>query len=132
MVATHEAGRTCLCRGSGPPRCGFGSALSPGGSQHLVVGIDLAADLLLLASRSRTAASLLGLLAYPVWVARIAVQRRRHFGDRWPDCWLYGLSCMLGKFPQMLGQLTYWGRRLTRRPSTVIEYKGPMANKPVG
>ncbi len=88
--------------------------------------------LLILCAPLTHAASLLGLLAYPLWVVRIAVQRRRHFGDRWSDCGLYGLSCMLGKFPQMLGQLTYWGRRLTRRPATVIEYKGPMANKPAG
>ena len=69
-------------------------------------------------------ASLAGLLAYPLWMIRVAYGRRRQFGDRWGDCGLYGVSCVLGKWPQLLGQLSYWGRRMGRRSSTLIEYKG--------
>ena len=67
--------------------------------------------------------SLLLLFLYPVWIARIAVRRRARFGDRWPDCLLYGVFCMLGKLPQMLGQVSYLWHRLRGQRSALIEYK---------
>lgn len=73
--------------------------------------------------------SLLGLLAYPLGIARVAFHRRRHWGDAWRDCWLYGLSCVLGKFPQAVGQLNYGWRRVRGQPSLLIEYKGPASGR---
>lgn len=64
------------------------------------------------------------LLAYPLMVVRIAVHRRRR-GDTLGDALLYGVFCMLGKFPEAIGQLRYlYGRRSGNR-SALIEYKTP-------
>jgi glycosyltransferase involved in cell wall biosynthesis len=38
---------------------------------------------------------------------------------------LYSLSCVLAKFPMLIGLLSYWFKRITRRPKKLIEYKGP-------
>ena len=58
-----------------------------------------------------------GLLAVRVYRAT----RRRGIGA--PDARLYTASCVLGKLPQLLGQLTYWKTRLTRKQAGIIEYK---------
>jgi GT2 family glycosyltransferase len=67
---------------------------------------------------------LLSLAAYPLLVFRIAAARRRQFHDPWRNCLLYGLSCVAGKWPQLLGQLRYLQTRLRGRQAKIIEYKG--------
>lgn len=60
--------------------------------------------------------SLLLLGAYPVQAARIAWGRIRR-GNRRGDAWLYAVFTVLGKLPQMLGQVRFaW--RLMRRKTT--------------
>ena len=66
--------------------------------------------------------SLLLLLAYPIWIVRIAGGQIRRGHDR-KDAWLYAVFCTLGKFPQMTGQLWYWMNRLRSRRTALIEYK---------
>lgn len=52
----------------------------------------------------------------------------RHYAVQraWPlaDARLYAASIALAKFPQALGLLRYWYRRLLRRGSAIIEYRG--------
>ncbi|HVK14880.1 MAG TPA: glycosyltransferase family A protein [Gemmataceae bacterium] len=66
--------------------------------------------------------SLALLLGYPMLFAKIARYRRRR-GDDPRTVWLFARFCVLGKFPQMIGQLTYWRNRLFRRRAALIEYK---------
>ena len=67
--------------------------------------------------------SLLALVAYLIWILRIALARRRHFSDSWRDAFLYALFCMLGKCPWAIGQLRFWRNHLRGHPSALIEYK---------
>ena len=55
--------------------------------------------------------SVIGVLAYPAMVVRIA-WRRRKAGHIWWHALLYGFFTMLGKFPNALGQCRYCFRRL--------------------
>jgi GT2 family glycosyltransferase len=41
------------------------------------------------------------------------------------DARLFAFSCVLGKFPMLIGLITYWFCRITRRSKQLIEYKGP-------
>lgn len=66
--------------------------------------------------------SLLLAAAYPLWMVRVARSLRRR-GHTWSDARLYGVTCMLGKFPQMLGQIMFHWSLLTRRKRELIEYK---------
>lgn len=60
---------------------------------------------------------------YPLQAYRIYRYRRRTFGDR-PDAALrYAFFCVLGKFPQVWGQLRFHKNRLLARQSKLIEYK---------
>jgi glycosyltransferase involved in cell wall biosynthesis len=43
---------------------------------------------------------------------------------------LYSLSCVLAKFPMLIGLLSYWFQRITCRPKQLIEYKGPEGADP--
>lgn len=65
--------------------------------------------------------ALLGL--YPIWMWRIARERRRRLADSTSDAWLYAVFCMFAKTPSALGQLKFRWRRLRGGPSTLIEYK---------
>jgi hypothetical protein len=38
---------------------------------------------------------------------------------------LYAQSCTVAKFPMLIGLMSYWFQRITRRPKQIIEYKGP-------
>ena len=68
---------------------------------------------------------LLLLLVYPtLMVHAYRSLRRRRNPPR--DARLYALFCILGKFPQVIGQMRYWYGRLLARPSRLIEYKGDM------
>ena len=61
----------------------------------------------------------LGVLAYPAQVVRLALRGNI---SRWA-AWEEAFFSMLIKFPETLGVLEYWLRRLWRRPSRLIEYK---------
>lgn len=64
-------------------------------------------------------AALALLLAYPVQIVRIALQ-----GTRSPrDNWLRAVFLVLGKFPEMLGQLKFFVNHHLQRQSRLIEYK---------
>jgi len=65
---------------------------------------------------------LLLFLAYPLQWARVTV-RRAAMKDGWLDAALYGASCVLGKFPELVGIVKYRMNRLRGRRSALIEYK---------
>jgi GT2 family glycosyltransferase len=67
--------------------------------------------------------SLLLLLLYPLQWIRLYRSCRRKLAPA--DARLYTTFCLLAKFPQMLGQSRYLFARLLRKPSKLIEYKGP-------
>lgn len=58
---------------------------------------------------------------YPLQFARIAHARQRTYRIPWSHAALYAGACLLGKFAQCQGQLTYLFRVRGRR--TLIEYK---------
>ena len=61
---------------------------------------------------------------YGVLGARVyRSDRRRGFSA--PDARADAFFCVMSKFPQALGQMTYWRRRLTGSQGRLIEYKGP-------
>jgi GT2 family glycosyltransferase len=63
--------------------------------------------------------ALILLLIYPLQIARLALR-----GARSPrENWLQAMFLVLGKFPEMLGQLKFLWRRLGAGKSTLIEYK---------
>jgi len=66
--------------------------------------------------------SLLLLVLYPAWVLRIATRVNRP-GLTWSDRCLYGAACMLGKFPELIGQARFLLSRLSGKRSAIIEYK---------
>lgn len=68
--------------------------------------------------------SLLLLLGYPLLVYRVLKGMNKP--DLTPrDARLYALSCVVGKFPQALGQLQFHLNRLLNRQQKLIEYKTP-------
>ncbi len=60
---------------------------------------------------------------YPVQWLRIQASARRR-GLTPSDARFFAAYLLLGKFPQVSGQLKYWFGRLSHRPSRLIEYKG--------
>lgn len=69
----------------------------------------------------------LGLLAgYPALAFKIYRGRRRE-GQSTSDARLYAGFCVLSKFPQAEGQLSYWQKRWRGTPGRIIEYKGSPA-----
>jgi glycosyltransferase involved in cell wall biosynthesis len=74
------------------------------------------------------------LLTWPTYGASIGLlagyfllyYRVRRYGLRrgWsaPDARLYALACVISKFPMAVGLITFWFRRITRRPKQIIEY----------
>lgn len=71
--------------------------------------------------------SLLLLLGYG-WQLWKVYQYRQQFQDSATDAWLYAGFCVLGKFPEMLGQVQYWLTRWRGQQATLIEYKAPAAS----
>jgi GT2 family glycosyltransferase len=51
-----------------------------------------------------------------------------HRGWSLADARLFAFSCVLAKFPMLIGLITYWFRRITHRSKQLIEYKGPTEN----
>lgn len=68
-------------------------------------------------------AGLAVLVAYPLQIARIARGRRRS-GDTPPDAWRYAVACVVAKFAQLAGQVSFWGGRARRRAPRAVEFKG--------
>ena len=62
---------------------------------------------------------LLLLLAYPAQVIRLALRGTLPVRENW---W-YALFLVLGKFPEMTGQLEFLYNRLSRKTARLIEYK---------
>ena len=68
--------------------------------------------------------SLLILLAYPLIIWKIY----RYFQSReftTKNAWLYSISCLLMKFPQLQGQIQFFISKLLRKQNKLIEYKYP-------
>ena len=63
--------------------------------------------------------ALAGLLLYPLQVLRVA--RRGALSPR--QNWLQAAFLVLGKFPELQGQLKYWWGRLRATRAQLIEYK---------
>ena len=91
-------------------RCWFWAALLP----------TLALGLL---RPSRGGSLLLG-LGY-AWPGLRAYQTIRRRGRSAADARLYALACLVGKLPELVGQLSYWTSRLRNARRTLIEYHAP-------
>jgi GT2 family glycosyltransferase len=63
--------------------------------------------------------ALLLVLVYPAQIIRLALRGRRSMRENW---WR-AASLVVGKFPEMLGQLKFLMNRYRRVPSGLIEYK---------
>ncbi|NEN95680.1 MAG: glycosyltransferase family 2 protein, partial [Moorea sp. SIO3I7] len=66
--------------------------------------------------------SLLLLLGYPLMTYRI-YRHKSQTGFSSTDALLYSLSCMIGKFPQVQGQIQFHLNRLLGQRSNLVEYK---------
>jgi hypothetical protein len=62
------------------------------------------------------------LLAYPAMMAKVAMWRRT-LGDPWRHAVSYGISVVLGKFPQHLGVRKFRAAQRRGVRNTIIEYK---------
>lgn len=63
--------------------------------------------------------ALLLLTLYPLQVIRLALNGKRSVHDNW----LRAGALVVGKFPEMIGQVKYWLDKLRRVQSGLIEYK---------
>ncbi len=73
--------------------------------------------------------SLLALLMlYSFQTYRVARYRNLAHGDAPPDAWLYGLFCILGKVPELQGQIEFWLRLALGRRRGIVEYKQPLSS----
>jgi GT2 family glycosyltransferase len=73
--------------------------------------------------------SLLLLFGYPLQLWKVYQYRRKLFNDPPAYARLYACFCVLGKFPEMLGQAKYWLIRWQGQQATLIEYKVPAVLK---
>lgn len=67
--------------------------------------------------------SLVLLAAYPLMMYRIYRYYMQQQKLKAKDAWTYALSCVLGKFPQVQGQIQFHLGRLLGRRQDLIEYK---------
>lgn len=79
--------------------------------------------IIVLLARPTRGASLLGLLVYPMLAGRVYHHRRATRHDSPGDALLYGIFCVLGKLPEVVGQIGYTWHRLRGSQPTLIEYK---------
>jgi GT2 family glycosyltransferase len=63
--------------------------------------------------------ALLLMLIYPLQIVRLAVRGRRSTRENW----LHAGFLVLGKFPEMLGQIRFLIHRILGRQSSLMEYK---------
>lgn len=101
--------------GSRPYRCRTRAVRS-----CLVWGLIIPALLLLLAWPTR-GASLLLLLGYPLLYLRLVRRNSSRMPAR--DARTYAASCVLGKFPEVIGVLKFWRNRILGRQTLIIEHK---------
>jgi glycosyltransferase involved in cell wall biosynthesis len=66
--------------------------------------------------------TLLLLMGYPLLGLRVYLGRRRR-GDTRADAVRYALFCVVGKFPQWIGQIRFHRNRALGRAGSLIEYK---------
>lgn len=59
------------------------------------------------------------LAIYPLQLVRLSMQGKRSARENW---W-WALFMLLGRFPEMLGQLKYWWNRISNKTNSLIEYK---------
>ena len=81
-------------------------------------GLGVPAATLILVSLAGAWGALL-LLLYPLQIVRLALLGKRTRLQNW----LLSLSLVVGKFPEMLGQLKFVADRMRRSRSALIEYK---------
>jgi glycosyltransferase involved in cell wall biosynthesis len=62
---------------------------------------------------------LYGLLIYPIQIVRMTIKSHLSF----KKALLHSLFLMLGKFPELVGQLKYYWNRIRKQRSRLIEYK---------
>lgn len=67
------------------------------------------------------------LAVYPVLAARIFWHRRKR-GNTARDALIYSVFCVLGKFAEMRGVLTYWMNHLRGKHTGLLEYKQTNTN----
>lgn len=108
----HAAAEGMAMHGGAPERLGVAMV-----SRAIVWGLALPV-LAILAAGMASPWALLLFLAYPAQVIRLGM---RGGGDR--GAWEEAFFLSLGKFPEVLGVVEYWLRRLLRRPAVLIEYK---------
>ena len=66
--------------------------------------------------------SLLGFLRYPLVVLKVATETQKQ-GFRSSESLLWGLSCALSVFPEVLGIVKFWVTHWRRKPHMIIEHK---------
>lgn len=59
------------------------------------------------------------LLIYPIQIIRITFKNKYLY----PANWIYAIFLVFGKFPEAIGQLKFLANLVTKRHSTIIEYK---------
>ena len=111
--AGHAAAEGAAMHGDTPERHGVAAQ-----RRALAWGLVLPLGILLGALASPWA--LLGLLAYPAQVARLAL---RNGAGRSRFAWIHAFFLTLDKFPAAQGVLGYWAGRLTGKRRGLIEYK---------
>ena len=67
------------------------------------------------------------LVGYAVLFFRITHYMQRRGFDA-SDAMLYAVSCIVGKFPSLLGIIQYWLNRIRGKQSRLIENKHASAN----
>ncbi len=87
----------------------------------LIWGLGIPSVILLTSLLTRGWAGVL-IAAFPIQAARIARHRSKQ-ADSVSDACLYGLFCVLGKFPETLGILKFHWERWTGRQASIMEYK---------
>lgn len=111
--AGHAAAEGMAMHGGRPERHGVAAV-------RRALAWGLALPLAILAGAVATPWALLGLLAYPAQVARIAL---RDGGRGGRFAWVQAFFLTLGKVPETQGIFGYWAGRMTGRRRGLIEYK---------
>ena len=63
------------------------------------------------------------MLVYPAQMGRIALKERQRSRLGASVAALYGIACVMAKWPQLQGQVQWWSRWMRGRQPTLIEYK---------
>lgn len=84
--------------------------------------------LIVLAAWPTKGLSLLLLAVYPLMAYR-AYQYAHRSGRTQTESLLFGISCVLAKFPQAQGLLRFYWGKLLKKPSRLIEYNTPTTGK---